>query len=134
LIAGLVVLAGGLALLSRGANLALLLVALGVVSLGDGAVTPMVSALLSFASTPDAQGEVLGLAQGVVGLGRVIGPLIAGSSYAIGGTAAPFLLGSVLVVLAAAIALPAFSIKYEAPLTPSIPEVQPLSSAQERSP
>jgi multidrug resistance protein len=133
LMAGLVMLAAGLALLSRSASLALLLVALGIVSLSDGAVTPMVSALLSFASPPDAQGEMLGLAQGVAGLGRVIGPLAAGSAYAIGGASAPFLLGSVLVVLAALIALPALSIKHEVPLTHSIPDVQPVSTVQDRS-
>ncbi len=133
LIAGLLMLAAGLALLSRSANLALLLVALGIVSLSDGAVTPMVAALLSFASPPDAQGEMLGLAQGVAGLGRVIGPLAAGSIFAIGGASAPFLLGSVLVVLAALIALPALSIKHEVPLTHSIPDAQPVSTVQDRS-
>jgi MFS family permease len=62
LVAGLVMLAAGLALLSWSTNLALLLVALGIVSIGDGAVTPVVSALLSFASPPARQGETLGLA------------------------------------------------------------------------
>jgi DHA1 family tetracycline resistance protein-like MFS transporter len=133
LLAGLVMLAGGLALLSRGANLALLLVALGIISLGDGAVTPMVSALLSFASPPDAQGEMLGFAQGVAGLGRVIGPLAAGSAYAIGGAPAPFLLGSVFVVLAAVIALPVLSIKHEVPLRHTIPDMQPVSTVRDHS-
>jgi len=62
LITGLAMLAAGLALLSYSTNLALLLVALGIVSIGDGAVTPVVSALLSFASPPTRQGETLGLA------------------------------------------------------------------------
>jgi MFS transporter, DHA1 family, tetracycline resistance protein len=68
LIAGLLLLAAGLALLSWSTNLALLLIALGIVSAGDGVVTPMVATLLSFASPPGAQGETLGLAQGVAGL------------------------------------------------------------------
>jgi multidrug resistance protein len=133
LITGLVMLAAGLALLSWGTNLAVLLVALGIVSISDGAVTPMVSALLSFASPPTAQGETLGLAQGVAGLGRVIGPLAAGSTFAIGGSGAPFFLGSALVLLAALIALPALSSKHEVSLTHSTLEVQTVSTAQDRS-
>ena len=131
--AGLIMLAAGLALLSLSTNLALLLIALGIVSIGDGAVTPVVSALLSFASPPTRQGETLGLAQGVAGLGRVIGPLAAGSIFAIGGPCAPFILGSALVVLAALIALPALSTKREVALTHSTPEVQIGSTAQDRS-
>lgn len=133
LITGLVMLAAGLALLSWSTNLALLLVALGVVSISDGAVTPVVSALLSFASPPAAQGETLGLAQGVAGLGRVIGPLAAGSAFAIGGPGAPFFLGSVLGVLAALIALPALSSKREVSPTHATPEVRTVSTVQDRS-
>src|SRR5258706_3849341 len=133
LIAGLGMLAAGLALLSWSTNLALLLVALGIVSIGDGAVTPVVSALLSFASPPTRQGETLGLSQGVAGLGRIIGPLAAGSAFAIGGPGAPFFLGSALGVLAALIALPALSSKSEVSLTHSTPEVQTVSTVQDRS-
>jgi len=131
--AGLVMLAAGLALLSWSTNLALLFVALGIVSIGDAAVTPVVSALLSFASPPTRQGETLGLAQGVAGLGRIIGPLAAGSIFAIGGPGAPFILGSALVVLAALIALPALSSKHEVALTHSTPDVQLVSTAQDSS-
>jgi multidrug resistance protein len=131
LIAGLGMLAAGLALLSWSTNLALLLVALGIVSIGDGAVTPVVSALLSFASPPTRQGETLGLAQGVAGLGRIIGPLAAGSIFAIGGPGAPFILGSVLVVLAALIALPVLSSKHVVALMHSSPDVQIVSTAQD---
>jgi multidrug resistance protein len=133
LMAGLVMLAAGLALLSWGTNLALLLVALGILSIGDGAVTPMVSALLSFASPPTAQGETLGLAQGVAGLGRVIGPLAAGSIFALGGPGAPFLLGSALVVLAALFALPVLSSKFEGTLTHSTSDVQTVATVRDRS-
>jgi multidrug resistance protein len=133
LITGLVMLAAGLALLSWSTNLALLLVALGVVSISDGAVTPVVSALLSFASPPTAQGETLGFAQGVAGLGRVIGPLAAGSAFAIGGPGAPFFLGSALGVLAALIALPALSSRREVSPTHATPEVRTVSPTQDRS-
>jgi multidrug resistance protein len=107
MLAGLVMLAVGLALLPWSTNLALLLVVLGTISIGDGAVNPMLSTLLSFASEPEARGETLGVAQGVAGLARVIGPVTAGIAFAIGGAGAPFLVASALVVLAALIAFTA---------------------------
>ena len=131
LIAGLGMLAAGLALLSWSTNLALLFVALGIISIGDGAVTPVVSALLSCASSPTRQGETLGLAQGVAGLGRILGPLAAGSIFVIGGPGAPFMLGSVLVVLAALIALPVLSSKHVVALTHSTPDVQIVPTARD---
>jgi multidrug resistance protein len=106
LIAGLVMLAAGLALLPLSTHLALLLVALGILSAGDGAATPSASALLSFASPPGAQGETQGLAQGVGGLGRVIGPLVAGALFTLG-AGAPFIAGALLMLLAGLVALPA---------------------------
>jgi multidrug resistance protein len=106
LIAGLLLLAVGLLALSFSTSIALLFVALGILSVGNGAVSPVTSALLSLASPPDAQGETLGLAQGIAGLGRVIGPLAAGGVYAALGPGAPFSIGGVLVVVAALIALP----------------------------
>ncbi len=91
LIAGLVLLGMGLLLLAvAGTNwiaptwhVAFVLIALGILSIGNGAVNPTVSALLSFASSTEGQGEILGLSQGIGGLGRIIGPLAAGSIYAL---------------------------------------------------
>ena len=105
-IGGMVMLAAGLILLTRSVNLALLLIALGILSAGDGAVTPTLSTLLSFASPAEAQGETLGLAQGIAGLGRVVGPLLAGVLFQFGGAGAPFLFGGILAALAAVFLLP----------------------------
>jgi DHA1 family tetracycline resistance protein-like MFS transporter len=106
LVAGLLMLMGGLALLPFSTTLGALLLALGILSAGDGAVSPASSALLSFASAEGAQGETLGLSQGVGGLGRIIGPLAAGSLFAVGAGVA-FLAGAALLLVAALIALPA---------------------------
>ncbi|HLV97317.1 MAG TPA: MFS transporter [Ktedonobacterales bacterium] len=106
LMAGLALLAVGLALLPISTRLAVLLVALGILSAGEGAVTPTSSALLSFASPPDAQGETLGLAQGVAGLGRIVGPLLAGVLFTVG-VGVPFIAGAVLLALAAVLVVPA---------------------------
>jgi predicted MFS family arabinose efflux permease len=88
----------------------------------------MVSALLSFASPPQARGETLGLAQAVAALARVIGPLAAGSAFSVGGPAAPFLAGSALVLLAAMIALPAQLSKRKIGLADSASAVQSASA------
>lgn len=114
LIAGLLMLAGGLALLAWSVQLALMLIALALLSLGEGAVTPVVSTLLSFASPGEEQGETLGLAQGLAGLGRVIGPFIAGGLFAASGPVAPFLIAAGLTALATVIALPALPIPPQA--------------------
>ena len=106
LLAGLALLAVGLALLPISTQLATLLVALGILSAGEGAVTPTSSALLSFASPADAQGETLGLGQGVGGLGRIIGPLLAGVLFTLG-VGVPFIVGASLLALAAVLAVPA---------------------------
>ncbi len=106
LIVGLLMLALGLAFLPLSSTLAVMLISLGILSAGNGAVTPTVSALLSLTSPRDAQGKVLGLSQGIASLGRIVGPLIAGSIYSLIGPGAPFILGSVLTFLALLIAFP----------------------------
>ena len=107
LIAGLVMLAIGFALLPLSTTLAFMLAALGILSAGNGAVTPTITALFSFTSSRETQGKVLGLAQGIAGLGRIIGPLFAGAIYTLVGPGAPFVVGCVLTILAMLIALPA---------------------------
>jgi len=106
LIAGLLMLTLGLVLLPFSSTLAVMLIALGILSAGNGAVTPTVSALLSLTSPRDAQGKVLGLSQGIASLGRIVGPLVAGSIFSLIGPGAPFILGGVLSFLALLIAFP----------------------------
>ena len=106
-IAGMIMLAAGLILLTWSTSLGLLLIALAILSAGDGAVATTISTLLSFASPKGAQGETLGLAQGMGGLGRILGPLAAGLVFQIGGPGAPFLAGGILVALATLLLLPA---------------------------
>ena len=57
LIAGLVMLTLGLALLPFSTTLAFMLVALGILSAGNGAVTPTTSALLSLTSPRDPRAK-----------------------------------------------------------------------------
>jgi MFS family permease len=108
---GLLLLALGLFLLAFSTQKALLLVSLGILSIGEGAITPMVSTMLSFASPEDRQGEIQGLAQGMAGLGRILGPVIASSLYALSGPSSPFVTGGILGVLAFVMAIPAMAIQ-----------------------
>lgn len=105
MLGGLVFLSLGLLLLVWSSNLALLLIAVGILSLGDGAVTPTSSAVLSLLTPEMEQGEILGFSQGLGGLGRVIGPLIAGSLFALGPDL-PFLTAGAFALLAILITLP----------------------------
>ncbi|GER88484.1 tetracycline resistance MFS efflux pump [Dictyobacter vulcani] len=104
--AGLLLLAFGLVMLAFSNYLALVLISVGLLSIGDGAISPTISTLLSFASPAEAQGELLGLAQGIAGLGRIIGPLIAGTVDTYSNPGAPLLIGGLLVLLAAFLVLP----------------------------
>lgn len=107
LLGGLALLALGLALLPIASSLAVVLAALGVLAVGEGAVTPTLTALLSLASSRETQGETLGLAQGVAGLGRILGPLLGGALFAAISAGAPFVAASALAVAALALAVPA---------------------------
>lgn len=104
--AGLILLACGLVVLAFSYQLALMLVSLGLLSIGDGAISPTISTLLSFASPIEAQGELLGLSQGIAGLGRVLGPMIAGSLDTLSNPGIPLLIGGILVLVAAFIIFP----------------------------
>lgn len=106
LLVGLALLALGLALLPFIGNLTAVLGALGLLAIGEGAVTPTVSTLVSLASAREAQGETLGLAQGIGGLGRIVGPLLGGALFAGISPGAPFVAGSALVLVALALAVP----------------------------
>ncbi|HVU70025.1 MAG TPA: MFS transporter [Ktedonobacteraceae bacterium] len=108
MLGGLVLLGAGLTMLIWSSNLAFLFIAVGVLSIGDGAVTPTSSAVLSLISPTNEQGEILGFAQGLGGLGRSVGPLIAGLLFSVA-PGVPFLAGGFFAVLAILVTLPVMS-------------------------
>lgn len=125
MLAGLLMLTAELAFLPWSTHLPQLLVDLDILSIGDGAVTPMLAVLLSFASPVKARGETLGVMQVVAGLARVIGPLAGGSVFALGGPKVPFLMSSALAVLAALLAVPPGAYKQQTCLAETLHAVQP---------
>jgi MFS family permease len=104
MLSGLALIAFGLLALSLARDLPLLLLAVSGLALGMGAMQPSLNSLISRRAASDEQGEVMGVAQSVGALSRVLGPLIAGGLFTALGRNSPFLWGAVLVAGALAIA------------------------------
>jgi len=103
LIAGLTLIALGLLVLPLARDLVLLLVSVSFLALGMGAMQPSLNSLISRRAGAEEQGEIMGVAQSVASLSRVLGPLLAGALFAGLGRDSPFLCGMVLVVAAVAV-------------------------------
>ena len=103
LIAGLSLIALGLLAIPLAHDLPVLVVAVSCLALGMGAMQPSLNSLISRRAGADEQGEVMGVAQSIASLSRVLGPLLAGALFAGLGRDAPFLAGMALVVVAAAL-------------------------------
>lgn len=101
LIAGLSLTALGLLAIALAHDLPVLVVAMSCLALGMGAMQPSLNSLISRRAGAEEQGEVMGVAQSVASLSRVLGPLLAGALFAGLGRDAPFLVGMALVVAAA---------------------------------
>jgi DHA1 family tetracycline resistance protein-like MFS transporter len=67
-------------------------------AIGMGAMQPSLNSLISRRAGDNEQGEVMGVAQSVGSLSRVLGPLIAGALFAGLGRNSPFVWGAVLGV------------------------------------
>src|SRR5437763_12734669 len=100
MLSGLVLIALGLLLLPFARDLPPLIVALSALALGMGATQPSLNSLISRRAGVDEQGQVMGVAQSVGALSRVLGPLIAGVLFTVLGRASPFLWGAVSVGIA----------------------------------
>lgn len=105
LIAGLSLIAIGLLAIPAAHVLPLLIVAMSCLALGMGAMQPSLNSLISRRAGAEEQGEVMGVAQSIASLSRVLGPLLAGVLFAGLGRDAPFLAGMALVIAAAVLGL-----------------------------
>ncbi len=93
----------GMALISALPSSWLMFAAVVAFAVGEGIFTACLSALLSLAAGPDAQGRVQGGSQGLQSLTQVAGPLAGGFLYARVHPALPFAFGAALVLAAAAL-------------------------------
>ena len=103
MLAGLGLIALGLLAMALARALPGLLVALTALALGMGAMQPSINSLISRRAGAERQGEVMGVAQSVGSLARVLGPLIAGALFTGFGRGSPFIWGALLVAGALAV-------------------------------
>jgi len=81
---------------------ALLCLAMAVIVVGFSFITPAIQALISRRTSPDQQGHVLGLAQSVSSLARIIGPIVGIGLYFYRAVV-PFAGSTIVMLLAAAL-------------------------------
>jgi DHA1 family tetracycline resistance protein-like MFS transporter len=101
--AGLALIAAGLLIIPLARELPPLILSMSCLALGMGAMQPSLNSLISRRAGSGEQGEVLGVAQSVASLSRVLGPLLAGALFAGFGRNSPYFCGMVLVIAAALI-------------------------------
>lgn len=104
IVASLVIIAGSLALIPYVGTLAMLLVALGLISLGTGINRAPTMGLISMYSSAGEQGATMGIAQSAGTLARIVGPPLATTLY-FRSPHAPFVFGAVVAAIAAVIAV-----------------------------
>jgi predicted MFS family arabinose efflux permease len=104
LFAGTIGIAIGLALLAAATEPVLGVVGSCCLALGMGLASPSSSALISKEAAADEQGSILGVNQSVGSLARIIGPAVAGQAFEYAGPSAPYMVGTVVMLISAAIA------------------------------
>ncbi|MGI9341963.1 MAG: MFS transporter [Gammaproteobacteria bacterium] len=98
LMVNIVVMGAGLWLMADATTLIAALVAMTLLSTAHGIFAPVSTSLVSRYAQPTERGMLLGLFQGVGGLGRVVGPAYAGAAFAQLGTGSPYLIGAMLML------------------------------------
>jgi len=97
---GFVVLVAGFLVLTVAEVWVVLFVALALLSLGQGVVTPSLTSVVADSVAPDKRGEALGVQQSAGALSRIVGPAVAGLTFDHVGVAWPYVVAAVLTVLA----------------------------------
>jgi DHA1 family tetracycline resistance protein-like MFS transporter len=90
----------GLALMPFAPNMPLYCAIVAVLSVGAGINGPALTALLSQSSDADEQGGIMGIAQSLSSLGRILGPAWGGYAFGHFGLRWPFLTGGFVMVFA----------------------------------
>jgi MFS family permease len=82
-----------------------LLTSLFFVAVGTGLVTPTVAGFVSRVTDPSEQGRALGLLQSTASTARILGPVAFGIVSGLGGVRAPFMIASLMALIALLFAL-----------------------------
>ena len=78
-------------------------VAVGILALGTGLVTPSLRSLVSRRLDHEGQGAALGSLQALQSLGSFLGPPLAGLSYDLSGPTSPFVVAATLLIIVIAL-------------------------------
>lgn len=100
LVSGFVVLIVGFLVLAAAEAWVVLFVALALLSLGQGVVTPSLTSVVSDSVAPEKRGEALGVQQSAGALSRIVGPAVAGFVFDRAGVGWPYVLAAVLTLAA----------------------------------
>ncbi|WP_414567810.1 MFS transporter [Nostoc sp. CCY 9925] len=95
----------GLLLIGFSQSLIFLLIATALVAWGISITQPILNSLISQITAPEEQGQILGIASSSSALARIGGPTWAGASFMKFGSSAPFLSGSLVILLALTLSL-----------------------------
>lgn len=101
---GLAIIAVSLLITPFAPHPSLAIVAVGCTAFGQSLVFPCVAALISRASPPDRQGQMLGLNMAAGSLARIGGPLLAGPLFGLA-AGGPYWFGAALMIPAIGLAL-----------------------------
>ena len=123
MLGGIVLIALGLVVMPLAHELPPLVAALSALALGMGAMQPSINSLISRRAGEAQQGEILGVAQSVGSLARVVGPIAAGALFSDFGRNSPFLWGAALLGVALLIGwqLPRLAVAPPQPQPPAGP-------------
>ncbi len=97
-IAGLAILIAGLLAIPPATSMVLLLPAFALLAIGQSLSSPSIQSLVSRTAPADWKGGVLGAAQAVASMGRILGPVCAGFAFTVLGRDWPFLGGALLLI------------------------------------
>ena len=95
----------GLLLLAVAVHWPVLVLALAALIIGQGLTTPTLASIVAGRSPSERRGGVLGLQQMASGMGRVIGPVMAGVLFQHVGVGAPYVVGAGITAAALALVL-----------------------------
>ena len=104
-LAGLLLLAVGMAALPGAPTLPLLFPICAIVAVGSALLHPSLAALLSRSAGAHEQGAVLGLGQSLSSLARVAGPILSGVLFQHVGLGAPYWMGAALMLFSVLLSL-----------------------------
>ena len=79
--------------------------ACGILTLGNGLATPVLTSLISQYAPENERGELLGIYQSTQSLGRIVGPNLGGTLFNFIAAGAPFVAGGIIMLGAFALAI-----------------------------